>query len=77
MSTKAQAEIERIMTSISQAIVDHRLPPGTRLVESKLVEALQANRNHVRAALQRLAAETKGYTDLMVDGAPLPHQPDT
>ncbi|MDN2658874.1 GntR family transcriptional regulator [Neptunomonas phycophila] len=69
MSTKAQAEIERIMTSISQAIVDHRLPPGTRLVESKLVEALQANRNHVRAALQRLAAETKVVSILANRGA--------
>ena len=47
------------MVSISEAIVDHRLPPGTRLVEAKLVSALNANRNHVRAALQRLATEDK------------------
>jgi len=69
MSTKAQAEIERIMATISQAIVDHRLPPGTRLIESKLVEALVANRNHVRAALQRLAAETKVVSILANRGA--------
>ena len=24
-----------------------------------------------------LKGQNKGYTDLMVDGAPLPHQPDT
>ena len=59
MSSRAQAEIRRIMAALTAAIVEHRLPPGVRLTESRLVEALAANRNHVRAALQKLAAESK------------------
>lgn len=59
MSTKAQQEVLRIMASLTSAIVEHRLPPGARLTEAKLVEVLSANRNHVRAALQKLASETK------------------
>lgn len=59
MSTKAQQEIQRIMATLANAIVEHRLPPGARLTEAKLVEVLAANRNHVRAALQKLASETK------------------
>lgn len=59
MSTKAQQEVQRIMASLTSAIVEHRLPPGARLTEAKLVEVLSANRNHVRAALQKLASETK------------------
>ncbi|ENO12982.2 GntR family transcriptional regulator [Marinobacter nanhaiticus D15-8W] len=47
------------MASLTSAIVEHRLPPGARLTEAKLVEVLSANRNHVRAALQKLASETK------------------
>ena len=59
MSSRAQAEIRRIMAALTDAIVEHRLPPGARLTEAKLVEVLGANRNHVRAALQKLAAESK------------------
>ncbi len=59
MGTRAQQEIQRIVDRLAAAIVEHRLPPGTRLVESKLVEVLNANRNHVRAALQKLASEQK------------------
>lgn len=59
MSSRAQAEIRRIMAALTDAIVEHRLPPGARLTEAKLVEVLDANRNHVRAALQKLAAESK------------------
>lgn len=59
MSSRAQAEIQRIMTALTDAIVEHRLPPGARLTEAKLVDVLDANRNHVRAALQKLAAESK------------------
>ncbi|CZF79451.1 HTH-type transcriptional regulator LutR [Grimontia celer] len=50
-----ETEINRIIDAVSQAIGDQRLPPGTRLVEHQLVEAFGANRNHVRAAIQRLA----------------------
>ena len=59
MSSRAQTEIRRIMAALTDAIVEHRLPPGARLTEAKLVEVLGANRNHVRAALQKLAAESK------------------
>ena len=59
MGTRAQKEIQGIVDRLGAAIVEHRLPPGARLTEEKLAEALQANRNHVRAALQKLAAEHK------------------
>ncbi|MFD2176317.1 GntR family transcriptional regulator [Veronia pacifica] len=50
-----ESEINRIIEAVSRAISDQRLPPGTRLVESQLVEVFSANRNHVRSAIQRLA----------------------
>ncbi|MFG1495710.1 GntR family transcriptional regulator [Saccharospirillum sp. HFRX-1] len=49
------SEIDRIVATIDRAVAEQRLPPGTRLVEAQLVESLNANRNHVRVALQRLA----------------------
>lgn len=49
------SEIDRIVATIDRAVAEQRLPPGTRLVEAQLVESLDANRNHVRVALQRLA----------------------
>lgn len=49
------SEIERITNTITRAVAEQRLPPGTRLVEAQLVNSLNANRNHVRSALQRLA----------------------
>lgn len=45
--------IERIMT----AIVEHRLPPGTKLGEDRLGEAFGVSRTRVRQVLFRLAAE--------------------
>ena len=53
--SKKESEIIRIMNSINDAVMNHQLPPGTRLVEGQLVAALNANRNHVREALRRLA----------------------
>ncbi|MEJ2042987.1 MAG: GntR family transcriptional regulator [Reinekea sp.] len=53
--SKKEQEIQRITNSITKAVSEQRLPPGTRLVEAQLVASLGANRNHVRAALQRLA----------------------
>lgn len=50
-----QNEIKRIADTLARAIAQHRLPPGQRLVEAQIVETLKANRNHVQAALQRLA----------------------
>lgn len=59
MATRAQQEVQRIVDAIASAIYEHRLPPGARLTEAKLVEVLKANRNHVRAALQKLSVEYK------------------
>ncbi len=56
-STHKQKEVQRIMVSLSQAVAEHKLKPGQRLVEAKIVSALQANRNHVQTALQRLALQ--------------------
>jgi len=56
-ATAKQREVTRIVDSLAQAIAQHRLRPGTRLVEAHIVEALNANRNHVQAALQRLALQ--------------------
>lgn len=39
------------------AIADHSLPPGTRLIEDQLCEALGLGRTRVRTLLQRLAHE--------------------
>lgn len=55
--TAKQAEVQRIIDALSKAIAQHRLRPGTRLVEAQIVEALKANRNHVQSALQRLALQ--------------------
>lgn len=45
--------VERIMG----AVVEHRLPPGTKLVEDRLAEVFGVNRARVRAVLARLAHE--------------------
>ncbi len=55
--TAKQLEVERIVDKLFKAIAQHRLPPGTRLIEAQIVETLQANRNHVQVALQRLAMQ--------------------
>lgn len=52
-----QQEVQRIVDAISDAIAQHRLKPGTRLIEAQIVEVLAANRNHVQSALQRLAMQ--------------------
>ena len=56
-ATTKQREVTRIVDILAQAIAQHRLRPGTRLIEAHIVEALNANRNHVQAALQRLALQ--------------------
>lgn len=45
--------VERIMG----AVVEHRLPPGTKLVEDRLAEVFGVNRARVRPVLARLAHE--------------------
>lgn len=54
MSTFKTCEVKRIVEVVYKAIVERRLPAGMRLVEVKLSDALKANRNHVRSALQEL-----------------------
>lgn len=55
--TNKQTEVQRIVEALSKAIAQHRLRPGTRLIEAQIVDALKANRNHVQSALQRLALQ--------------------
>lgn len=50
-------EIERAYERIWAAIMDHSLPPGTRLVEDKLCEIFGIGRTRIRQVLQRLAHE--------------------
>ena len=56
MSPRQQA-ITHIYDSLTLAIAQHKLRPGTRLIEAQIVSALQVNRNHVQAALQRMALQ--------------------
>ncbi|MFK8259976.1 GntR family transcriptional regulator [Erwinia sp. AnSW2-5] len=57
VASTRQQEVQRIVDSLSMAIAQHRLKPGMRLVEAQIVDVLSANRNHVQAALQRLALQ--------------------
>src|ERR1700689_1244493 len=47
----------QVHEQIWSAIVDHSLPPETRLVESELCEIFGVGRTRVRQVLQRLAHE--------------------
>ena len=49
-----RAAEERVFTAVQNAILDHRLAPGTKLVERDLSELLGVSRGAVRAALARL-----------------------
>ncbi len=46
-----------IYDRILQAVLEHRLPPGTKLVEDRLAELFETNRAQVRDVLARLADE--------------------
>lgn len=48
---------QRIVESITNAIVERRLMPGTKLVESKLGEIFAVSRTVVRQALNRLSRD--------------------
>src|SRR5471030_3333334 len=45
----------RIYRAVVQAVMSHRLPPGTHLGEADFCELYQVSRTTVRKALQRLA----------------------
>lgn len=49
--------VRAVYSSLLAAILDHRLPPGTRLPEDEIGTAYGASRTIVRAALQALAHE--------------------
>ena len=49
-----RAAEERVFNAVLDAVLDHRLVPGTRLGERELSELLGASRGAVRAALARL-----------------------
>jgi len=48
---------QAIYDKIISAILDHRLPPGTKLVEDKLATAFGVSRTRIRPVLVRLANE--------------------
>jgi len=50
----SQADIHQ---SVYDAIVEHRLLPGTKLSEERVAELFKVSRTQVRGALQRLAVE--------------------
>jgi DNA-binding GntR family transcriptional regulator len=49
-----RAAEDRVFNAVLNAILDHRLAPGTKLVERDLSELLDVSRGAVRAALARL-----------------------
>ena len=49
-----RAAEDRVFNAVLDAVLDHRLAPGTRLGERELSELLGAGRGAVRAALSRL-----------------------
>lgn len=55
-TTKPRSE-QRVYDAIYDAIIDHRLPPGTRLTEIAFTEIFGVSRTIVRQALLRLAHE--------------------
>lgn len=51
------ASIDAIYERVLQAIMEHRLPPGTKLVEEKLASVFSVSRTKIRQVLGRLAHE--------------------
>jgi DNA-binding GntR family transcriptional regulator len=47
----------RVLDNLRQAILDHKLAPGQRLIERELVELTGVSRTSIREALRELAAE--------------------
>jgi DNA-binding GntR family transcriptional regulator len=48
---------DRVYGAIYDAVIDHRLPPGTRLREEELAETFAVSRTLVRQALHQLAQD--------------------
>ena len=51
------AEENRVRHAIVEAVLSHRLPPGTRLVENRLCEAFGVTRSLLRRVFVRLAGD--------------------
>ena len=52
------ASVDEITDRILAAIWEHRLPPGTKLVEEKLAEVFGVSRTKVRLALGKLSHDS-------------------
>lgn len=55
--TDVGASADTVYERIVQAIMEHRLPPGTKLVEEKLASVFRITRTRVREVLLRMAHE--------------------
>ncbi|GAB4057631.1 GntR family transcriptional regulator [Uliginosibacterium sediminicola] len=55
--TEVGASADAVYERIVQAIMEHRLPPGTKLVEEKLSSVFRVTRTRVREVLLRMAHE--------------------
>lgn len=55
---RAPASVDEITERVLTAIWEHRLPPGTKLVEEKLAGVFGVSRTKVRLALGRLAHDS-------------------
>ncbi|MES2530707.1 MAG: GntR family transcriptional regulator [Pseudomonadota bacterium] len=56
-SDETRASVEHIYESLLRAMLEHRLPAGTKLGEERLAELTGASRSRVRQVLGRLAHE--------------------
>jgi DNA-binding GntR family transcriptional regulator len=54
---EANGTQDTVYERIVQAVMEHRLPPGTKLVEEKLATVFKISRTRVREVLARLAHE--------------------
>jgi DNA-binding GntR family transcriptional regulator len=70
---RSAAADEPIYQDVAQAIVDHSLPPGTKLTEDVLAEIFGVSRTVIRSALLRLAYE--GLVDLQPNRGAFVAQP--
>ena len=56
-ATPESVDENRVRNAIVEALMSHRLPPGTRLVEMPLAEAFGVSRSLLRRVLVRLASD--------------------
>lgn len=56
-SPDAKPDIKQIADRITDAVMEHRLPPGIKLVEEKLATAFGVSRTKIRQALTLLSKE--------------------